>query len=198
MAGVFRVGVTGGIGSGKTTVCSVFSTLNIPVFSADTEARNIMESDARIREGINSIAGRDLYSTGSLNRSELASIIFNDPVRLKKINALVHPAVFSMFESWVTIQKASYSIMEAAILFESEGYKYVDKTISVIAPEEERIQRVMLRNNLTREQILDRMRNQLTDEKRIELSDYIISNSENEMIIPVILGIHNEILKLTE
>jgi dephospho-CoA kinase len=191
-----QLGVTGGIGSGKTSVCRVFNTLGIPVFSADPEARSIMENEAAIIKGINSIAGRDVYPGGKLDRMSLAKLIFNDPEKLKKVNALVHPAVFGRFIEWAKGQSAPYVIIEAAILFESGGNKLVDKVLSVIAPEEERIERVMHRNNLTREQVTERMRNQISDEKRIELSDYLVHNSENDMIIPSVLKIHYDILSL--
>lgn len=189
-----RLGVTGGIGSGKTSVCRVFNTLGIPVFSADPEARSLMESDPAIINGINSIAERDLYPGGILDRMYLAKLIFNDPEKLKRVNALVHPAVFERFTDWARDKSAPYVIMEAAILFESGGNRLVDKVLSVLAPEEERIERVMHRNNLSREQVIERMRNQISDEKRIELSDYLISNSENDMIIPSVLKIHYDIL----
>jgi dephospho-CoA kinase len=189
-----RLGVTGGIGSGKTSVCRVFNTLGIPVFSADPEARRIMEADPAVIEGINALAGRDLYPAGTLDTMVLAKIIFNDPEKLKKVNSLVHPVVFRAFTDWVKDQSAPYVIMEAAILFESGGNELVDKVLSVIAPEKERIERVMHRNMLSREQVMERMRNQISDEKRIELSDYLIFNSENDMIIPSVLKIHFDIL----
>lgn len=192
----FRLGVTGGIGSGKTSVCRVFSVLGIPVFSADREAQYIMENDKDIMRKINSLAGQDLYPGGSLNRTELAKIIFNDRALLNKVNMLVHPAVFERFRKWVPDQSSPYTIMEAAILFESGASRFVDRIVTVVAPIEERIKRVIMRNKLTREQVKERMKNQMDDEGRRKLSDFIIYNSENEMIIPAILNIHNEILEL--
>ncbi len=190
-----KLGVTGGIGSGKTSVCRVFNVLGIPVFSADAEAREIMEHDTSIIRRINSIAGKNLYLNGSLDRMELASLIFNDNILLKKVNSLIHPVVFDHFAKWELKQTTPYVIMEAAILFESGGNKLVDKTATIVAPIEERLERVMKRNNLSREQVFERIRNQTDDEIRIKLSDYIIHNSENDMIIPAILKIHNELLK---
>lgn len=189
----FKLGVTGGIGSGKTSVCRVFSVLGVPVFSADRVARDIMETDESIRAGINAIAGKDLYVNGSLDRITLASIIFNDTELLEKVNALVHPAVFNSFTSWVENQSAPYVIMEAAILFESGASKLVDRIATIVAPEEERLSRVIRRSKLSRQQVIDRMRNQLDDKERTKLSDYIIYNSENDMIIPAVLKIHEEI-----
>lgn len=189
-----KLGITGGIGSGKTSVCRVFSVLGIPIFSADPEAQAIMNNDDSIISGINRIAGKDLYPGGILNRGELASLIFNNPDILSSVNSLVHPAVFRQFQEWAEVQTTPYVIMEAAILFESGASKFVDRVATVIAPVEERISRVIKRNKLSRKQVMERIRNQMDDEERIKISDYVINNSENEMIIPVILGIHEDIL----
>jgi dephospho-CoA kinase len=191
---VLSLGITGGIGSGKTSVCRVFEVLNVPVFSADRSARQIMESDELIKDGINAIAGKDLYPDNKLDRMELASLIFTNEVLLKKINGLVHPVVFEYFRKWITEQTTPYVIMEAAILFEIGASKVVDRIATVVAPVEERIERIMLRNKLTREQIIERMNNQMDDADRMKLSDYIINNAENDMIIPTILKIHDDIL----
>ncbi|MCX6325965.1 MAG: dephospho-CoA kinase [Bacteroidia bacterium] len=189
-----KLGVTGGIGSGKTSVCKVFNVLGIPVFSADPEARKIMENDKGIIRRLNSIAGRDLYINGSLDRVELAALIFNDNTLLEKVNSLVHPVVFDHFKRWELEQSAPYVIMEAAILFESGASKLVDKIATVVAPIEERVERVTHGNSLSREQVFERMRNQMDDDSRIKLSDYVIHNSEKDMIIPAILRIHEDIL----
>src|SRR5450759_2306973 len=190
----FKLGITGGIGSGKTSVCKVFDVLGIPVFSADREAREIMEKEGVIRSKLNSITGKDLYISGSLNRIELAAIIFNDSAILEKVNSLVHPAVLDYFRKWTMDQIAPYVIMEAAILFESGASEVVDRVATVVTPVEQRMERVIRRNKLSREQVERRIKNQMDDETRIELSDYIIYNSENDMIIPVILNIHDDIL----
>jgi dephospho-CoA kinase len=192
---LIKLGVTGGIGSGKTSVCRVFDILGVPVFSADREASELVENDQRIISRINSISGKDLYTNGRLDRMELATIIFNDKTLLEKINSLVHPVVFDHFRKWVLEQTVPYVIMEAAILFESGASKYVDKVATVQAPIEQRVERIIQRNKLSREQVMERMRNQIDDEARMKLSDYIIYNSENDMIIPAILNIHNDILK---
>jgi len=189
-----KLGITGGIGSGKTSVCKVFGVLGIPVFSADPEAQIIMNTDKSIVDGINDIAGKNIYPAGELDKTELAKLIFNDLDMLRKVNSLVHPVVFQHFTEWAETQTAPYAIMEAAILFESGASNYVDRVATVLAPVEERISRVIKRNKLTREQVLERIKNQMDDEERIKLSDYVINNSENEMIIPVILDIHQDIL----
>jgi dephospho-CoA kinase len=190
-----KLGVTGGIGSGKTSVCKVFTVLGIPVFSTDRIAREIMDSNQDIISRINSIAGKDLYSNGFLDRMSLASLIFNNHTLLEKVNSLVHPVVFDHFTSWEKNQTAPYVIMEAAILFESGASKYVDKVVTIVAPEEERLNRATMRSKLSRKQVLERIKNQLDDETRIKLSDYVIYNSENDMIIPAILEIHEDILE---
>lgn len=191
-----RLGVTGGIGSGKTSVCKVFSILGIPVFSADPVAGVIMETNDDLKRKINELAGKDLYAGGKLDRGELAGLIFNNAEVLNRINSLVHPIVFTQFSEWVSHQDSPYVIMEAAILFESGASKLVDRIVTVVAPVEERIQRVIRRNNLTREMVEERIRNQMSDDEKIKESDYVIRNSENEMIIPVILEIHEDMLKL--
>lgn len=192
---ILKLGVTGGIGSGKTSVCRVFSVLGIPVFSADNEAREVMDIDTSIMLRINTIAGKNLYSSGNLDRSELAKLIFNNSRLLEKVNSLIHPVVFSRFREWVKRQDAPYVIMEAAILFESGADKIVDRIMTVVAPVEQRIERVIRRNMLTSDQVMERMRNQLDDEIRIQRSDYVVRNSENDMIIPAILKIHGELLQ---
>ena len=190
----FKLGITGGIGSGKTSVCRVFDVLGVPVFSADREASEIMEKDCEIINKLNSIAGKNLYVNGSLDRMDLANIIFNDNSLLQQVNLLVHPVVFNHFMNWVLEQSAPYVIMEAAILFESGASDFVDKVATVVAPVEQRMERVIQRNKLSREQVLERMKNQMDDEARIKLSDYIIYNSENDMIIPAIMKINDDIL----
>lgn len=189
-----KLGITGGIGSGKTSVCRVFNVLGIPVFSADPEARKIMENDIDIKNEINAIVGKDIYPEGRLDRMELASLIFNNKKLLEKVNSLVHPVVFDNFIRWTEKQTTPYVIMEAAILFESGGYKLVDRVATIVAPVEERISRVTQRNMLNRHQVMERIKNQMTDEERISMSDYIIHNSENDMIIPVILDINKDLL----
>lgn len=188
------LGITGGIGSGKTSVCRVFHVLGIPFFSADPEAKDIMDNDKSIIGLINSIAGKDIYKNGRLDRMELAAIIFKDNSLLEKVNSIVHPVVLDHFRRWEVEQNAPYVIIEAAILFESGASKLVDRIATVVAPVEERVERVINRNSLTREQVMERMRNQMDDETRTKLSDYVIHNAENDMIIPQILKIHESLL----
>lgn len=191
---LFRLGITGGIGSGKTSVCRIFTVLGIPVFSADPVAKEIMDNDTGIRSKLNSIAGKDIYSNGELDRAELARLIFSDPLLLVRVNELIHPLVFGSFGIWAKQQDTPYVIMEAAILFESGASNLVDRILTVVAPMEQRIERVIRRNNLTYEQVCQRIKSQISDEERIRQSDYVISNSENDMIIPAVLKVHNDIM----
>jgi dephospho-CoA kinase len=192
-----RLGVTGGIGSGKTTVCRIFRVLGVPVFVADTVARDIMENEPEIRAAISLITGKDLYATGILDRKELARIIFNRPELLRKVNGAVPPAVRKRFEEWADSAAVPYVIMESAILFEAGADTLVDRVVTISAPVEERISRVMGRNDLTREEVIRRINNQLEDEEREEQSYYVINNSDNEMIIPEILKIHEDMIRLS-
>ncbi|MFZ2286157.1 MAG: dephospho-CoA kinase [Bacteroidales bacterium] len=193
-----RLGVTGGIGSGKTTVCRIFGVLGVPVFVADVEARRLMNNDPSVRQEINAITGKDLYTTGELDRKELARLIFNRPELLQRVNAVVHPAVLRIFDEWAVKQEVPYVIMEAAILFEAKADLFVDRVASISAPVEERIGRVMGRNELSREEVMERIKNQLEDDEREEQSYYVINNADNEMIIPEILKIHEDMLRLAE
>lgn len=195
---ILKLGVTGGMGSGKTTACKVFSILGIPVFSADDEARKLQDNDPEVREKINAIAGKDVYSSGSLDRQELARLIFNDKVMLEKINSLIHPAVFRCFDQWIGRQDSPYVIMEASILFESGADHLMDKVVTVVTPLEERIERLTRTSKYTREQILARIENQIDDGTRISKSDFVIFNSENDMMIPAVLGIHEEMMRLAD
>jgi dephospho-CoA kinase len=190
-----RLGITGGIGSGKTTVCRIFRVLGVPVFVADLAAKDVMDNDDGIRNRVNTIAGKNLYVTGSLDRKELAGLIFNSPEKLHSINELVHPAVLEKFKEWSDNSDEPYVIMESAILFEAKADALVDRVLTLSAPVEERIARVMGRNDLSREQVLERISNQLEDEEREEQSYYVINNADNEMILPDILKIHSDMLR---
>jgi dephospho-CoA kinase len=191
-----KLGITGGIGSGKSTVCRVFAVLGIPVFSADDEAKKIQDNDRFIQDQISSLAGRDLFPGGRLDRAEMARLIFSNSGLLEKVNAVVHPAVFNSFEKWLKLQNSPYSIMEAAILFESGASKLMDRIVTVVTPLEERIERLVAGKRFTREQVTERIRNQLDDSSRLPQSDFIIFNSENDMVIPAVLGVHAEMIKL--
>ena len=171
------IGLTGGIGSGKTTIANYFAEMGVPVYIADDEAKKVMQS-ADIIKQIKTTFGDSIFENEILNRAKLAEIVFNDADQLAKLNAIVHPAVKKDFELWLSKnENYSYVVYEAAILFESGRYKECDVIITVTAPEEIRIERVVKRDNTTREQVLSRMKMQWNDEKRISLSNFVINNS---------------------
>ncbi|MGO4822128.1 MULTISPECIES: dephospho-CoA kinase [unclassified Flavobacterium] len=170
------IGLTGGIGSGKTSIAKHFMSLAVPVYIADDEARKIMQSEAIIK-ALKMNFGDSVFDGNSLNREKLAAVVFNDPEKLSALNAIVHPAVKEHFQQWlVAHKKAQIVIYEAAILFESGSYKMCDSIITVTAPVESRIQRVIKRDNSSREAVLKRINAQWTDEERASKSDYIIEN----------------------
>ncbi|MDI5897736.1 dephospho-CoA kinase [Flavobacterium yafengii] len=174
------IGLTGGIGSGKTTIANYFKSFGIPVYIADDEARKIMQS-SEITEAIKNVFGDIIFENEKLNREKLAKIVFNNPEKLEKLNKIVHPAVKKHFEQWLLQHTAApYVIYEAAILFESGSYKNCDLIITVTAPVESRIQRVVERDKTTRELVLKRINAQWTDEQRISKSDFIIENTSIE------------------
>jgi len=191
---MLKIGITGGIGSGKSTVCRVFAALGIPVFEADQIAKKLMNTDEVIHEKLVSLFGASVYLPDhTVDRKYLAGIVFNDPSLLEQLNSIVHPVVRQTFFDWCDKQKSPYIIHEAAILFESGFYKMMDKTITVVTSENERIQRVMKRDGLTLELVKERIKNQWTDDERIKLADFVIGNNDNELIIPQIIEIDKKI-----
>ncbi|HAH22825.1 MAG TPA: dephospho-CoA kinase [Prolixibacteraceae bacterium] len=191
---MIKVGITGGIGSGKTTVCKVFRIMGIPVFEADQVARQLMNSDTRVRFQLVNLFGSSVYLPDqTVDRKFLSAIVFNDPSLLSGLNSIVHPAVRNAFDAWCNNQHSLYVIQEAAILFESGFYKMMDKTIVVATDEEERVQRVMKRDGISEEQVRQRIRNQWTDEQRIKMADFVINNNDNELILPQIVEIDQKI-----
>ena len=193
---MLKVGLTGGIGSGKTLIGEMFKRLGIPVFNADTEAKNIINSDTDIITKMKNYFGDDIYNEKGVDRKKLASIIFNDKNALEIVNSIIHPKVRECFFNWAERQnKSPYVIEEAAILFESNAYKELDITINIHADELLRINRVLERDKTTEEAVKNRMNNQLTDDERIKLADFTIYNDDKQMVLPQVLEIHNEILK---
>ena len=194
---MIRIGLTGGIGSGKSTVARIFEVLGIPVYYADEEAKKLMATDPVLREAIISEFGQEAYSSGMLDRKYLASVVFNDPAKLAKLNALVHPATLASSEQWMMQQQTPYAIKEAALLFESGAQKQLDNVIGVNAPYALRIQRVMERDNITKEEIERRMAGQLDETKKMNLCDFIVNNDEQELLIPQVIELHRKLLSLT-
>ena len=171
------VGLTGGIGSGKTTVASMFLDLGVPVYIADVEAKKLTNTSKVIRKKIIALLGEDSYLTSGINKKYVADKIFNDNELLKKINQIIHPKVAEHFKKWMCKQNEVYCIKEAAILFENSSYKLCDYTILITSPIEDRIHRVKKRDQLTRKEIENRINNQWTDHKKSQLADTVIENT---------------------
>ena len=188
------IGITGGIGSGKSTVAKVFVSMGYPVYNSDLMAKQLINSDSVLIGDIKSHFGQEIYSGNKLDRKKMAGIVFNDPEKLKILNSLVHPAVGRDFESWKKEQSTSIVLKEAAIIFETGIHKSLDATLLVTTPESIRIKRVMKRDNTTKEQVIERMNNQWSDDKKAELADYIIDNSGDKMVIPQVQEIISSIM----
>lgn len=191
---MMKIGITGGIGSGKSTVCKVFRILGIPVFEADKVAKQLMNDDPELRLQLIDLFGTAVYLPDrTVDRKYLSEIVFKNASLLAQLNNAVHPVVRSAFEEWFKKQQSPYILHEAAILFESGFYKMMDKTITVVTDEDERIQRVTKRDAVTHEMVKQRIQNQWNDEQRINLADFVICNNDNELIIPQIIDIDKKI-----
>jgi dephospho-CoA kinase len=196
---MFKVGITGNIGSGKTTVCKIFEVLGIPVFYADDAAKDVMATDAELIAGVKQAFGNEAYfKDGTLNRKHIAGIVFNNKQELAKLNALVHPAVFRAFDKWVLGQNAPYVLKEAAILFESGSYKKCDRTVVVTAPLDLRIKRVASRDGITADEVKSRNGRQFTEEKKLAMANDVIINDDTQLVIPQVLKLHQLYLSLAQ
>lgn len=196
---MLRIGLTGGIGSGKTLVCSIFEKLGVPVYYADAEAQILMNTDAELMAGIVKMFGDQAYSKDGLDRVLLADSVFGDHEKLSELNGLVHPAVRKDFNRWAALQTGSpYVVEEAAILFESGAGAEMDLSVLVYAPEELRIRRVMERDQIDREAVLKRMGHQLSEEEKMKMAGYIIHNDGTQMLLPQVIELHNKILNSRE
>jgi dephospho-CoA kinase len=191
-----KIGLTGGIGSGKTLVCQIFEKLGVAVYYADQAARTLMNTDEELKSGIKGMFGEETYGKEGLNRQYLAELVFVDGEKLAGLNTLVHPRVRKDFLKWTELQvKAPYVVEEAAILFESGAYAEMDQSVLVYAPEGLRIKRVMERDGVDREEVLLRMRHQYSEEKKMALADHILVNDGIRMLLPQVIELHNMILK---
>ena len=194
---LLRVGLTGGIGSGKSTIAAIFETLGIPVSYADPEAKRLMNEDAGLREDIIQNFGAGAYTDGKLNRKYLAEMVFTDPEKLSLLNSLVHPVTIRQGERWMQElgDRFPYAIREAALIFETRTVGHLDFVIGVSAPEELRIRRTMLRDHVTREEVLRRMHNQIDEDIKMQLCDAVVVNDERSAVIPQVLDIHRQLLE---
>ena len=195
---MLKVGITGGIGSGKTTVSKVFEVLGVKVFYADDEAKKVMTTDSILIDALIKEFGPQAYfADGSLNRKYIANIVFNDAVKLARLNAISHPAVFRAFDAWAAqVTDSPYILKEAALLFEASSYKLCHKTIMVYAPLQTRITRVMKRDHISREEVLSRNARQMPDEEKLKLADFSIVNDDSQLVIPQVLALHQEFLEM--
>ena len=193
---MFKIGLTGGIGSGKTTVAAIFNILGIPVFNADVEARQLMEKDTNIIGAIKEIFGENSYEKGVLNRSFIAKIVFENQEKLQLLNNLVHPVTILAATQWIKQQTAAYVIKEAALLFESGSVADLDYVIGVTAPKAMRIKRILERDMITEELALARMNNQIDEVIKMKLCDFVLVNDEQTLLIPQVLKLHGTITNL--
>lgn len=194
---MLKIGLTGGIGSGKSTVAGIFKVLGIPVFDADLEAKKLMELDEEVREAVQKEFGEHTYTAGKLNRPVLAAIVFGDAYLLEKLNAIVHPATIAAAENWMKKQTAPYVIKEAALMFESGSAANLDYVIGVFAPKHIRISRVMERDKTSREQVIERMNRQINEEIKLRLCDAVLTNDEQQLLIPQVLKLHEKFIEMS-
>jgi dephospho-CoA kinase len=197
---MLKIGITGGLGSGKSIVCQIFSCLKIPVFNADEESKIILDTNQEVKDMLIKHFGADIYSKeGKLDRKRFASIIFFDNDALIKANSIIHPAVWRQYHLWLT-EKAEfkYTLKEAAILFESGANKELDFTVLVYAPLNLRIERAIKRDHISKEKIIARIEKQLPDEEKLKLVNYIIYNDNQQAVLPQVLDLHHIFLKKSE
>jgi len=188
---MLKIGITGGIGAGKSTVAGIFKVLGVPVFDADATAKNILNTDPVLRDQVALTFGSETYKNGLLDKKYLATLVFNNPDQLAKLNALVHPATITAADKWAScFSDRPYIIKEAALLFEAGTNVGLDYIIGVTAPVELRITRVMDRDKVSREEVLSRMQHQLDDTEKMKRCDFVIDNSDASLVIPQVLALH--------
>lgn len=193
---MMKVGVTGGIGSGKTTVCKLFETLGVPIYYADSRAKWLMANDPQVREQLVEAFGTETFADGVLNRPYLSSLVFSNPDKLAELNAIVHPAVFRDGTDWEAKHTDfPYTIKEAALMFETGSYRLLDKIIVVTAPIHVRVERVVQRDATTEQAVRERIENQLPDEQKIAHAHFVIVNDGEQPLIPQVMKIHKELMQ---
>ena len=191
---IIKVGITGGIGSGKTTVAKVFEVLGVPVYYADEAAKRLMNEDEILKDKIQHHFGKECYVEGKLNRKYLSELVFTNDKKLALLNSIVHPATIADAQKWMQQQTTPYAVKEAALIFESGSQQELDYVIGVFTPIPMRIQRVIKRDQLSREEIKARMDKQMDESIKMRLCDFVITNDEQQMVIPQVIQIHNTIL----
>lgn len=194
---MLRIGLTGGIGSGKSTVAKIFETLGIPVYYADDASKRLLNEDEPLKQMIRQHFGEAVYSNGILNRKELAAQVFDNAEKLALLNSIVHPATIKDAEEWMKAQNAPYAVKEAALIFESGSQAQLDKVIGVYAPVAVRINRVMQRDGVTREDVISRMNRQINETIKMRLCDYVITNDEQQLLIPQVVQLDATIRQLS-
>ena len=187
---MIKIGITGGIGSGKSTVSNIFKVLGIPVFDADSAAKQLMQNDESLKENLQKEFGNDVYVNGQLNRKYLAEIVFKDTYKLEKLNAIVHPIAIEAGLQWAAKQTTAYIVKEAALLFEAGSGFNLDYIIGVFAPQNLRIKRVMDRDAISKEEVVARIDKQIDETIKMKLCDFVIVNDEQQMVIPQVLKLH--------
>jgi len=195
---MIKVGLTGGIGSGKSTVARIFETLGIPVYYADDAAKRLMNENKELIENITRHFGKESYSNGKLNRAHLAKLVFNDPDKLILLNSITHPATIEDANQWMQRQTSPYTIKEAALIFESGSAEHLDYVIGVYAPAALRIKRTMDRDHISREDVLSRMNRQIDEEMKMKLCDAVVVNDEQQLLIPQVIQQHEYLLTLNK
>jgi dephospho-CoA kinase len=195
---MLKIGITGGIGSGKTTVANIFEVLGIPVYYADDAAKRLMDEDEELKQKIKQQFGDEVYKNGKLDKKYLADIVFASPEKLALLNALVHPATLKDADSWMQKQTTPYTLKEAALIFESGAQQNLDYIIGVTAPAPLRILRTMQRDGITREDVIARMDKQMEETIKMKLCDFIIKNDEQEMLLPQVIQLHEKLLSLSK
>lgn len=195
---MLRIGLTGGIGSGKSTVARIFEVLHVPVYYADAASKRLYQTDAALMAELKKHFGNDIYNDTELNRAKLAQLVFNDDEKLALLNSLVHPPTIKDAEQWMARQTAPYIIKEAALLFESGSVRGLDYVIGVHAPLPLRMQRVLARDGATRDEVAARMARQLDETIKMKLCDFVICNDGEQAVLPQVLQLHERFLKMAE
>lgn len=195
---MLKVGLTGGIGSGKSTVAQIFEVLGIPVYYADIEAKRLMNDDPELISFITKVFGKQAYTNKLLNRKYISSIVFSDPAKLELLNSIVHPATKKDSEKWMDQQTTLYAIHEAALIFEAKVSDRLDYVIGVSSPEQLRIKRTMQRDNVSHDEVVKRMNKQLDEETKMSKCDFVLLNDEQQLLIPQVVMLHEKLIRLSK